>query len=73
MRLMLVRDRVQEGRRELEPSFPSGKLVTAKVHDFGRQVRCQLFTERHLRNSYALPSIQGESRPAGLVTVVTDF
>ena len=37
------------------------------------QVEYQLFATPLLRILGNLPSIQGESRPAGLVIVVTDF
>ena len=37
------------------------------------QTTCHLFTKGYLPISRELPSIQSESRPAGLVMVVTDF
>jgi hypothetical protein len=37
------------------------------------QAACQLFAVFHLPSAQVLPSIQIESRPAGLVMAVTDF
>jgi hypothetical protein len=37
------------------------------------QAACQLFAVFHLLSALLLPSIQIESRPAGLVMAVTDF
>jgi hypothetical protein len=37
------------------------------------QTACHLFVVFHLPSAWVLPSIQIESRPAGLVMAVTDF
>jgi len=59
--------------RDPQKIFLAGMAVSLAACPMLRQVKCQLFTLRDLRNFAGLPSIQPESRPAALVMVVTDF
>jgi hypothetical protein len=60
-----------------EPDSRLGQTCQAKICVntalLWLQTTCHLFTEVHLPIWRDLPSIQSESRPAGLVMVVTDF
>ena len=49
------------------------RLLIASTYESDWQVEYQLFGASLLRISRNLPSIQVESRPTGLVIVVTDF
>jgi len=49
------------------------RLPIASTYESDWQVEYQLFAASHLRILGNLPSIQVESRPTGLVIVVTDF
>jgi hypothetical protein len=55
--------------------FVPGSLASLFVNPalLSLQAACHLFVLFHLPSARLLPSIQIESRPAGLVMTVTDF